>query len=66
MGILEWILGKQGEKLWTGCVLLQCGEEWRTFVSTVVNIRVSFLVWLGVVDFSGGAMLHGKRKGKVR
>jgi hypothetical protein len=38
--ILEFMLGKQGEKLWTGCIWLRTGTSGRVLglVNTVMNI----------------------------
>jgi hypothetical protein len=35
--ILEWVLREQGGKLWSACVWLRIGTEWRAFVNTVMN-----------------------------
>jgi hypothetical protein len=39
--ILEWILGKWGGKVWTGCMhLAQARDQWQAVVNTVMNLRV--------------------------
>jgi hypothetical protein len=37
--LLEWILGKQGVKVWTGCIWLRIRTSDGALVNTVMNIR---------------------------
>jgi hypothetical protein len=36
--ILEWITGKQGGKVWTGCIWLRTGTSSRPPVNTVMHL----------------------------
>jgi hypothetical protein len=42
--ILEWMLGKQDEKAWTGCIWFRIGTNGQALVNTVMNLRVAYKV----------------------
>jgi hypothetical protein len=37
MIISEWIFGKQGGRVWTGCIWLQDRDQWQALVNMIMN-----------------------------
>jgi hypothetical protein len=35
--ILEWVLGKESAKMWTGDIWLRVGNQWHAAVNTVIR-----------------------------